>query len=305
MIKQFKYCQITWLDLDNPTQEEVERVAKEYAIHPVVTHEITSPSLRSKVDLYDDFIYLIMHFPNGGQPNTGSYEDIEVDFILGKNFLITAHYHQVQALEDFAKIFDQGSGLSRKKVKFHAGHLFYQIIVQLYQSFGIGLDYLNDGLRRVEQNIFAGQENEMVRVLSDFHHRLVDFRWTLKHHREILSSFDWLSREFFGDDYLYYSRSLLGEYDKIWAMLENNHEIFLELRQTNESLLSIKTNETMKVLTVLTFIFLPLNLIASIFGMSRSDLPIISWAGGFWWISFLMLLTLVVVYWLVKKKKWL
>ena len=63
MLKKFRYKEITWLDLESPTKEEVGQLAEEYGIHPLVSNELLEPSRRTKVDVYSDYIYLILHFP--------------------------------------------------------------------------------------------------------------------------------------------------------------------------------------------------------------------------------------------------
>ena len=97
---------------------------------------------------------------------------------------------------------------------------------------------------------------------------------------------------------------MIGEYDRIWAMLENDRETFTDLRETNESLLSIKTNETMKVFTVVAVIFFPLTLITQFFGMNVI-LPIADSPYSYYFVLALMLGTLFVMLALAKYRRWL
>jgi len=315
MIKQLKYQNITWLSLIAPTKDEVAKLGQEYSIHPLVSEELLQPSVRAKVDIYDDYLYLILHFPVDKvcQPNYGDglHEDdtYEIDFVLGKDFLITTHYENIPPLEEFSKILEASAGLinGRKDKNIHAGHLFYYIIRQLYQSLETGLDNINLSLKRAEQKIFAGQEAEIVKTLSGLNRCLLDFKWALKFHREVLESLELAAREFYGEKFDYYLRSIIGEYEKISNLVDSNRENFSELRSTNESLLSIKTNNTMKALTTLTAIFLPVTLMGTIFGMSGTDLnmPIIKSADGFYIAVALMAIIAVVMTIIAKAKKWI
>lgn len=315
MIKQLKYQNITWINLTAPTKEEVMKLSEENNIHPLVSEELRHPSARAKVDVYDDYIYLILHFPIDKvcQPNYG--EDLhnddtyEVDFILGKDFLITAHYENIPPLEEFSKILEASAGLisSKKDKNIHAGHLFYYILRQIYQSLEVGLNNINTNLKRAEQKIFSGQEAEMVKSLSSLNRCLLDFRWALKFHREVLESLSISAREFYGEKFNYYLQSIVGEYEKISNLVDSNRENFSELRSTNESLLSIKTNNTMKALTTLTAIFLPVTLMGTIFGMSGTDLnmPIIKSPDGFFIAVALMAITGIVMTVIAKARKWI
>ena len=285
MLRQIKYKNITWIDVESPARDEVDELVQQYDIPVLVSHELRIPSSRPKVDLYDDFIYLVLHFP--------------VSNFFGNN-----HEHR---REIFAEVFESNSSLSKKRNNdIHAGFLFYYMLEQIYQSLEPGLEYLNDNLKRIEDKIFSGHESETVSILAKLNRDFLDFKWALKAHRGILTSLDLAGRDFFGDKFGYYTHAIIGQYEKVWSMLENQRETFNELRSTNESLLSIKTNQTMKVLTVLTFVFLPLTLIGTIFGMSGdANMPIIKAPGGFFIVLIIMAIVVTITAIFVKYKKWL
>jgi len=295
--------------MESPSRSELDEVVKNYDVHPLVVHELVIPSQRSKVDPYDDFMYLILHFPSSHFFGNGENrkETYEVDFVLGKNFLITVHYEPIQELEEFAKVFESNSALNKKKNELHAGLVFFYLIQQLYQSLEPGLDSLNHSLKRVEQKIFTGHEAEMVETISNINRQLLDFKWALKYHREVLSSLDIAGRDFFGEKFGYYLRAIIGEYEKTWNYLESHRETFNELRQTNESMLSIKTNNIMKAIAIIAMVFLPSTLIGTIFGMSGldSNMPIIKSPYGFYIAVTLMALAAFSTFIWIKFKKWL
>ena len=82
MIKRLLYNGIVWIDLESPSAEDVTELSAEFNLHPLVTSELLSPSLRPKIDLHKDYIYIILHF----------IDDKEVDFVLGDGFIITTRY---------------------------------------------------------------------------------------------------------------------------------------------------------------------------------------------------------------------
>ena len=306
MIKKQDYNGLTWIDLETPTEEEVKQVAAEYKIHPLAAAELLAPSARSKVDLYSDFIYLIFHFPicnlcYGKRPPTGEDTE-EIDFIIGQNFLITVHYQAVEGLTEFMKVFNVNY-LKERGQKLHAGYIFYYLMKHLYGSLSSGLDYVNDVLKKAERKIFAGEERAMVQLLASVNRNLFDFRWALKAHRQILDSLVVAGQEFFGQSFKYYLTAIGGEYEKIWHMLESNRETFLDLRQTNESMLSIKTNEIVKLLTVLAFIFFPLTIIAQFFGMNL-DLPLTTRPDGYLLVLGFMVFVSAIMFVWARFKRW-
>lgn len=269
MLKKFKYKDIDWIDLESPTKEDIDQLIKDYKIYNLPAKELLSPTPRSRVEVYDDFNYLILHFPTcqvdcAGEGDHGQIQ--EIDFIVGKNFLITTHYENILALHNFAKLLEIDNTKEKSTKKIHSGILFMHILRELYASIEHNLETINDNLREVEKDIFSGKQKEMVKRLSGINHDLLDYYSTLKTHREILDSFNRASQEFFGDSFGHHVSTVLGMYDKVWNIVETNREIFSDLRQTNESLLTIQVNETIKTLTVLAFVTLPATMIIGLFG---------------------------------------
>lgn len=297
MIKQLKYKNVVWIDIIKPTREEVVNLAKQYNLHDVVSEELLSLSSRSKVDYYEEYIYLVLHFPNG------KYSVAEIDFVLGKDFVITVHTDTIQPLAEFAQILDGGND-NKKEKGFHAGHLFYYMLRELYGPLEVELDSVNNKLKKIEEKIFAGQEADMVRSLSHVNHELLDIKWSLKFHREILNSLAGVGKDFYGDKFEYYLRAITNEYEHIAELVKSNREIFAELHSTNESLLMIKNGLTMKVLTALAFIFLPVTLTTFIFSMSGSE-PIVETYIGWTGVIGIMILVGLIAAALAKYKKWI
>jgi magnesium transporter len=297
MIKQLKYKNVTWIDITKPTREEVNNLTKQYNLHDVVSEELLSPSSRSKVDYYEDYIYLVLHFP------LNKYAVSEIDFILGHDFVITTHADLIQPLAEFAQILDGGND-NKKEKGFHAGHLFYYMLRELYGPLEVELDSINNKLKNIEEKIFAGQEAEMIKSLSQTNHQLLDIKWSLKFHREVLNSFASAGKDFYGEKFDYYLRAIVSEYEHVSELVKSNREIFAELHSTNESLLMIKNGLTMRVLTALAFIFLPVTLTTFIFSMSGSE-PIVESYLGWSGVIGIMILVGLIASGLAKYKKWI
>ncbi len=301
MISRYKYHDLVWVDLERPSHEEVRQVMEEFEIHPIVADELLTPSLRPKVDRYENFIYLILHFPAIRHSHTNSSQ--EVDFIIGKKFIITVRYELLDPLHKFSKVFEVNSILNKSDLGEHAGYLFYYMIRKIYSSLGHELAIVGERLRDVEEKIFQGEEREMVIQLSAVHRDLLEFHRALRLHRGVLQSLGPTCEEFYGKDFRHYTDDIVGEYYKVEETLEDQKEILTELRSTNDSLLTTKTNETMKLLTVTNFLILPAALISSIFGMNAIAMPIIGSPFDFWKIIFLMAIAVMMTILFFRRKK--
>jgi magnesium transporter len=311
MLKKFKYKEITWIDLESPTPEEIEALASEYKlnVHPLVKEELAHPLRQSKFEAYRDHLFLVLHFPPcqmcaAGEAPERQADNQEIDLVIGKDFLITVHYEPLNYLSDFAKILESHLLQDKKAEEVHPGYLAFFILREIYANLAQSLNFINDQLRLVEKKIFSGQERAVVKTLSLINRELLDFQWDLRGHRQILAAFEAGAGDFFGGNVSHYLRLVCSEHEKIYSALKSNRNTFSDLRETNDSLLSIKTNETAKTLTALAFILLPITIISQIFGMTMS-VPFIATYADFIKVISLMGVVTLATYALARSRQWI
>lgn len=303
MLSRHSYRGITWIDLESPTPGEVRTVMDEFNIHPTVAEELLVPSFKSKVEKSEEYVYLILHFPTFGSRLSGGTQ--EVDFIIGKNFIVTTRYGAIDPFMRFEKIFEAHSILDKTTTSVHAGSVFMFMLRSLYLALDSEIEYLNRDLARIEENIFAGKERDMVFELSHVSRALITFKQSLLPHGSMLDSLEAVSVRFFGQEFAYSLKSILNDYNRVIAALTSQHDILLELRDTNNSLLTTKQNETTKHLTMMAFVTFPLTLLTSIFGMNTRYMPIIGSTYDFWIILAIMAAITGSFFLFFKHKKWL
>ncbi|MDR3558197.1 MAG: CorA family divalent cation transporter [Candidatus Pacebacteria bacterium] len=306
MVKTYKYGQVTWTDLENPTSEEIESVAGSHRLHSVVTRELTGPSNSSKAVIFSDYVFLVLQFPI--RTKKGGHHiivDHEIDFIIGKDFVITTHYRSIESLENFAKAVETNAILEKDNVEDHAGHLFYYITLRMYHHMRNNIESVNSELTAAEDSIFSGKEKEMVEVISNLSRELLDFRQTCRAHFETLESLDKAKGAFFDQTFGPYVADIKENFAMVRDAVVNGHELAKELRETNDSLLTTKQNETMKVLTVVAFVTFPLSLFVELFSMNTVHTPIVGWPNDFWDICGMMVVLALFMVWYFRKKKWL
>ncbi len=302
MITRYAQRNLTWVDLVAPSAQEVRSIMSEFELDPVLAEELTSPSPKSKAERRGQLLYLVLHFPALRALN--SRPEQEIDFIIGKNFLITTRYSNIDPLHSFAKAFEVNSVLHRSGAE-HGGHLFVGMARDLYHSLLIECDRLHERLDGVEDKIFAGREREMVAQISINGRMIHDFRRTLEPHKLMLESLEPHGERIFGAGFSYHTRALLGEYERVRHTLEYLREWLSELRETNNSLLSTKQNDIMKNLTIMAFVTFPLSLMVGLFAIDAHSNPILNLEYGFWIILGILLVSSVCFITFFKYKKWL
>ena len=267
MISRYTHQNLTWIDLESPTREEILTLSDDLDLHPVIANELLEPSERAKVDVYSNSIYLILHFPVRNK-TTGHIDEVEVDFVLMNDTLVTTHYELIDPLHEFGKIFEVGSYLDKGAPGAHAGFLFYAAIRELYKHTLFIVESVEHEIREVEKHIFANEEESMVARISKTNRALIDIKQSLRYHRETLKSFSMACKRLYGEDFGYYVSAIEGEHERIQQAADEHRQTLRDLRETNDSLLSAKTTATIKRLTALNVILFPLGFISWIFSMN-------------------------------------
>jgi magnesium transporter len=303
MIKRYTHGKLTWIDLESPTQDDVRSMIEEFSIDPLVAEELLLPTLKPRIEMHEHFVYLILHFP--ALRHTHQSPEQEIDFIVGRDFLITTRYDTIDPLHKFSKVFEVNSVLDRSNIGSHAGFLFFYILKKMYRSVDHEVEHIQADLENIETKIFGGYEKEMVASISFSGRDILNLRQTIEPHRDVLRSFEEDGKIFFGNDFSPFLRTLSNEYYRVHNHIMRNTEFMRELRETNNSLLYTKQNEIMKVLTIMAFVTFPLALFTSLFGMNTSYLPIVGHEFDFWIIVAAMITLATIFFIFFKYKKWL
>ncbi len=304
MINRYSHKGVTWIDIDQPTDKDAQEIIEEFGVDPLVAKEILVPTNKPRVELSTNYIYLVLHFPAFKHSHTEK-TDQEVDFIIGKDFLITARYDTIDSIHKFAKKLEVSAILDKKNIEYPAGYLFYIILKEIYHSIFDEIAFIEGWIKDIETKIFKGNEKEMVFALSNVSRTLLDFKKTTDMHKEVLVTLEIAGKRLFGDHFPYYTRTALEEYFKIQNSIKSNMDIVVELRETNNSLLETKQNEITKILTILAFIAVPLSLIVSIFQIDTISRPIIGTPHDFWILLSAILLIGATMFSFFKFKGWL
>lgn len=298
---------MVWVDLENPTREEVRDIMNIYGLVPEVAEDFLDPTIRTRADIYKDYMYFVLHFPlhTHKKHHVFNKRTEELDFVIGRNFLITIHYSPIETLDTFKKSFETDTILNHEKITRNPGSLFVHILYRMYKAVQEKVDDIHTTLNAYEESIFAGKEREMVYELSALNRVLIYFQESLNSHKDILRLFERSSLHMFGKDFESYVDHITQEYNKATHATFSAKEYADELRQTNDSLLSTKQNEIMKTLTIVSFTMLPLTLITGLFGMNTQHTPLLGMKEDFWIIIILMLILSTLSILFFKRKNWL
>jgi magnesium transporter len=305
MINEYKYKSHKWVDLENPKAEEISKIIDEFDIPIEAAEDLLSPTPKQRVVKYENCLYVVLHFPNlipRTVDSSNADHRQEIDFIIGKNFLVTVHYDKVKSIDNFS---DTLLEIKDESEEDNAGFIFHRLIKHLYHSLLNDVESIKNSLQLAENSVFIGEEKQMVIELSKIHRDILRFNNALVPHKEAINVLHGMVRDFLGEKYEYFVHDMASEYQRVDRRMQNNKDLLEELRHTNDSLLSAKQNEAMKGLTMMAFITFPLTLVAAIFSMDAKNMPIIGHPYDFWIIIWIMLCVMLSCLIFFAYKKWL
>jgi len=285
MIFRHTHHKTTWIDLENPTEEELFSITREFGIGARIEAELVSPTPLPLVANENDMALLVLHFPSFAG-DSGESRDQEIDFVVGKHFVITVHYEIVEALHMLRRLFETEEAL-RDGGAMPADMLLEVIFAHLFAAVRDHGQHIAQEMIRVENEMFDGRERQTVREISSVSRAFLHLEATLSSQEEPLVRYlRTLSQPaFFGERFSERAGRIAAMRTQAQHFLVTHRAVATELRETNGALLESRQNEIMRTLTVVNFILLPLELIAIIFAMQLPGLPFHETPNGFWIVS--------------------
>ncbi len=302
-MRQIMKGKITWIDISSPTKEDIEYLRKNYHFHPLICKELEEPSQRSRAETYDQYIFLITHFPSWNPEKQVSYP-WELDVILSKDVLVTVCYqkdsqmHQELMEKIYSKDFE-------KKYLNNTVMLFHFIIDDLIEFALREITHIQSKVDQVEEEIFRGGYQEVIPKISYVKRDILNFRRISRYLKENLNSLARRGPLVFGKNSTIYFNDLAGDILKLDNLIENFKDTIESLESTNNSFISYKINNLTKVFTVISFITWPALLIISSYQMNVSHIPLTNLDNGFWIVLFIAAIPSILIFLFLKKRKFL
>jgi len=303
MLKSVAHKGITWIDIQNPKPADIKYLRKNFNFHELVLEELMHPGHRPKVEHHDDYIFLILYYPAFNKIKKETFPR-EIDILVTKTHIITSHSEAIIPIKTLFEQIGQYATAKKEYMSESTGHLLFYIVNGILENALVKLEHIENEVNYIESEIFKGEEHRMVLEISVAKRDIIDFRRILAPQASVIESLADDGLKFFGNELKPHFEDLRGTFGIVWNEIQDHRETIQALAETNESLLSTKINEIIKVLTVFSVIFMPLTLIASIWGMNINKMPLTS-ANGFWVIIGIMVGVLVSMIGYFKKKRWL
>lgn len=303
MIERLRQGKLLWVNLKNPSSDEVQKVLRDMNIPPTLLSDLTTTVPKNSVQCVENTIKITLDFPV--IKNLDIEHQFEVKFIISKNSLLTVQYEEMEAIDRFKRQFEVATTLRKTQKGITGAHLFVSLFSNLYDSSLSKLDYLESQLAAIESNIFKNNEKRMVFEIASISKHLIAFRHTIRGHEDVLLDLSQYMNDIYGEQFSHEMHQIQSQYSMIKHKANSQYETLSALRETNSAMLTTMQNEVIKKLTIMAFITFPLTLFSSMFGMNTTQTPIIGHAGDFWIIVAVMVTAALGFFAFFKRKGWM
>ena len=299
---------LTWVHLDAPTADEAAELAERFGWHPLDLEDVLSKRQRPKLDEYPEYLFGVLHFPRYDK-TIQRLNAAELDFFLGPDFLITLPNVELLPVTRLFVRCENDEELRESLFSKGSGYLLYHVLDDLFDYCFPILDKIGHKLDSIEDDMFEGRAEEVVRDISNAKQEIISFRKIIKPQRSTLRVLERRAQRFLPEELDVYYDDLVDASERIWDILDNYKEVIEALEQTNESVLSHRFNDVLRILTVFSIVFLPATLIASLWGMNvglpGGGYPAASSHAAFWIVIGASIAVVVGMLVYFRRKRWL
>jgi magnesium transporter len=289
-----------WVDIAQPSEQERRLLGDTFKFHPLSVEDALSALQFPKIEPFPGYLYLVLHGIDFEKGHT-QFATHDVDFFLGRNYLVTVHDGTSRSIARLRDVCGRHEGVLREGPV----GVLHRIVDTMVDHYRPAVEELEDRITSLEEQAFTG-ERHMVRRVLKIKRELSSMRRVLMPQRDAIGRL--ARREFAAisdemafrfrdvhDQLLRYSEEAILFQDRVTGILE-----------VNLSTISNRLNQVMKVLTVMSTIFLPLTVLTGMWGMNI-DLP--RFPGGdpaqFWWVAGVMTAIVVAMLAVFRRLKWL
>ncbi|MDQ5820472.1 MAG: magnesium transporter CorA family protein [Actinomycetota bacterium] len=294
---------LTWIHLESLNTPDATELSERFGWHPLDLEDVLSKRQRPKIDDYPEYLFAVLHFPVYDKA-IQRLNAAELDVFLGPDSLVTIPNVELLPVTRLFRRCEDDDALREQLFSKGSGRLLYEVLDDLFDYCFPILDKIGYKLDSIEDDMFEGAAEDVVRDISNVKQEIISYRKIIKPERSTLRLLERHVERFLPHELELYFDDIVDAAERIWDLLDNYKEVVEALEGTNESVISHNQNDVLRVLTVFTVILLPLTLITGIFGMNVG-FPGFGSAEAFWAIVGIMIGTAIALIGFFRFKRWL
>jgi magnesium transporter len=302
MVDTVKIGTLRWHHIVSPSEQDLQYLKENFHFHPLDIEDCRSTNQRPKIDIYDDYYFIILHFPSFDSHNR-FLTAREVKFFWGDDYVISidqSHWIVSEMYED-----TQRKIAGKEEIEIGTSDtLLYRILEKLMNSSLNLMRRLGLELDRINEDLFSKRSQQTIVQISITRKNIILLNTMFKPQLPLFHKFESGQITGFAENMEDYWGNILDYNQKMWDMAEDYQELIEGLSKTFDSLQTNRINEIMKTLTFISAFLLPLTFITGLYGMNIG-LPLQNDPKAFWILAVAMVGLVVFMVYYFRKKSWM
>ncbi len=293
---------ITWININGLSNiEEIEKLGKNYQLHPLTLEDIGNTNHRPKLDEFENYLFIVfkmLHFKNEEEL---VYEHMSM--VVGEEFVLTFQEADGDVFNDLRERISNGKGRIRG---LGSDYLMYAILDAVVDHYITVIEAFGDRVEELEDAVFNAQYNNNIsNHIQDQKREILKIRRNIVPLREVINKLEKTETKIIEEKTHDFLRDLYDHIVHVNENIELYREMIWSLMDMYMTIISNKMNEVMKVLTIIATIFIPLTFIAGIYGMNFDNIPELHYQNGYFVLLGVMAFIFVLMLMYFRRKKWL
>ncbi|MFC1558215.1 magnesium/cobalt transporter CorA [candidate division KSB1 bacterium] len=292
---------VTWLNIDGLHEiDALSKIGKYYDIHSLVMEDILNTQQRPKVEIFDDYIFVVMKMMELTEENELKIEQLSI--FLGENYVITFQESIGDIFDPLRARINNNKGRLRK---YGPDYLFYAVIDIVIDNYFSILEKIGETIEYLDENVIENPDESVVYDIQQVKRKLIFLRKSIMPLRELINRLIREETTLIKESTIPYLRDLYDHTIQVADNIETYRDLVSGILDLYLSNMSNKMNEVMKVLTIIATIFIPLTFIAGVYGMNFEFMPELKYHWGYPFVWSVMGVVFLGMIYYFRRKKWL
>ena len=297
-----------WVDLESPTPEETRYVLEDvFHFHPLSIEDCVTASPSPKVDEYTPkeedrftpYLFIVIHAVDYSRKD-GVFATGELDFFLGKNFLVTYHAGPLRSVS----LTEERAVKATMQIARAPDRVAHTLLDSIVENYKPALEELSLEIAELEQQALQHPTQQTLNKILQVKKEVLHLRQIIGPQREVLARFARGEFKLIRAHLVPYYRDVYDALFHISELAQGYADTLTGILQVYLNMSSNRTGEIVKLLTMITVVTTPLMMVGTWYGMNFKHMPEVDWKYGYWGALTLTLLSTLATYWYFRKKKW-
>lgn len=292
---------VSWININGLEDTKlIDKIGKEYGLNSLLIEDVLNSKHRPKFEEFDDCLFLTLKMIGINKEEDGIFTE-QISFVLGDNWLISFQELEGDVFEPLRKRIKDNKSPTRQK---GVDYLFYRLIDIIVDNYFYVIEFINNNIEEMEELVLNNPESNTLHEIQKIKRQLISLRRSISPLREAIGTLR-ADSSLISDETRPFLKDVYEHIIYVNESIDSQKDILSSIMDLYLSEVSNKMNQVMKLLTIISTIFIPLTFIAGIYGMNFQNMPELENPYGYpiVWAAMIIIFILMILFF--KRKKWL